>query len=414
MATYSQATLLRIEQNDDRMTTLRISDSTFYVDDSTNTVGLFNPRVGSDSSRLGESIGENTHLTRLEFDSLNDDHRGHEITLDVTHTAFFDGLKRNSSIHELALRCYHQSIGGVIYEILKAYQANNNLTLLRIESASLENEGEHVIATTLRRCTNLQELELFGCSNISDEQLLPIVETMRGRASLEILDLEYNRIGNAGCEVLATLLEDPISNLCTLDLTGNEFDNAGTTILANSLANNAKLRKLYLGALPQGVHDVFSGLLCNTSSVNQTYLSNHTLEEVTTPNGTAFAEEVTTQHDMSFTGAHLASLLQLNMGPNKSHVAIKKVLKYHPNIDMEPLFHWNTEGEGERDLKALPYIIEWFEKAGEAVADDEGGEESYNIEGRKLSAIYQFAQAMPLLFVPAVSLSSRIAENGRV
>ena len=81
---------------------------------------------------------------------------------------------------------------------------------------------------------------------------------------------------------------------------------------------------------------------------------------------------------------------------------------------MEPLFHWNTEGEGERDLKALPYIIEWFEKAGEAVADDEGGEESYNIEGRKLSAIYQFAQAMPLLFVPAVSLSSRIAENGRV
>ena len=62
----------------------------------------------------------------------------------------------------------------------------------------------------------------------------------------------------------------------------------------------------------------------------------------------------------------------------------------------------------------MPYIIEWFEKAGEAVADDEGGEESYNIEGRKLSAIHQFAQAMPLLFVPAVSLSSRIAENGRV
>ena len=119
MATYSQATLLRIEQNDDRMTTLRISDSTFYVDDSTNTVGLFNSRVGSDYSRLGESIGENTHLTRLEFE-LNDDHRGHEIT-----SAFFDGLKRNSSIHELALRCYHQSIGGVIYEILKAYQANN-------------------------------------------------------------------------------------------------------------------------------------------------------------------------------------------------------------------------------------------------------------------------------------------------
>ena len=77
---------------------------------------------------------------------------------------------------------------------------------------------------------------------------------------------------------------------------------------------------------------------------------------------------------------------------------------------MEPLFHWNTEGEGERDLKALPYIIEWFEKAGEAVADDEGGEGSYDIKGRKLSTIYQFAQAMPLLFVPA---SSCINGNGQ-
>ena len=68
---------------------------------------------------------------------------------------------------------------------------------------------------------------------------------------------------------------------------------------------------------------------------------------------------------------------------------------------MEPLFEWNMEGGGERNLKALPHVVAWFERAGEAVADDEGGEESYNIEERKLTAIYQFAQAMPLLFVPA-------------
>ena len=81
----------------------------------------------------------------------------------------------------------------------------------------------------------------------------------------------------------------------------------------------------------------------------------------------------------------------MNKGKNKSHVAIKKVLKYHPNTDMEPLFEWNTEGEGERDLKALPYVlpyvVAWFERAGEAVADDEG--ESVVVDVRKLSAIYQ-------------------------
>ena len=112
----------------------------------------------------------------------------------------------------------------------------------------------------------------------------------------------------------------------------------------------------------------------------------------------------------------LASLLKMNEGKNKSHVAIKKILKYHPNIDMEPFFEWNMEGEGERNLKALPYIISWFERAERASIAEEDGEvssnddssassydcdeESYNIDERKLSAIYQFAQAMPLLFVP--------------
>ena len=98
--------------------------------------------------------------------------------------------------------------------------------------------------------------------------------------------------------------------------------------------------------------------------------------------------------------AQLDSLLELNEGTDKGHVTIKKILKYHPFIDMEPLFEWNVEGEGERDLKALPYIAAWFDRAREAVADEERGG-SCNIEKRKLTAIYQFAKAMPLMFVPA-------------
>ena len=77
---------------------------------------------------------------------------------------------------------------------------------------------------------------------------------------------------------------------------------------------------------------------------------------------------------------------------------------------MEQLFEWNMEGDGERDLKALPYVVAWFDKAGEAVADDE--EESVVVDVRKLSAIYQFAQEMPLLFVP-VSQNIKDEKNGR-
>ena len=66
---------------------------------------------------------------------------------------------------------------------------------------------------------------------------------------------------------------------------------------------------------------------------------------------------------------------------------------------MEPLFEWNMEVEGERDLKALPYVVAWFGRARDAVAGTEEG--GSKILRRKLSAIFQFAQAMPLLFVPA-------------
>lgn len=49
---------------------------------------------------------------------------------------------------------------------------------------------------------------------------------------------------------------------------------------------------------------------------------------------------------------------------------------------MQPLFEWNLEGEGERDLKALPYVIAWFGRVEEAVAEDDD-RESYNVNQRK-------------------------------
>ena len=95
-------------------------------------------------------------------------------------------------------------------------------------------------------------------------------------------------------------------------------------------------------------------------------------------------------------GQRFAYLLNLNNGANKMHVAIKKILKHHPNIDMEPLFEWDAEGE--QTLKALPYVVGWFDRARVAVTDNDG--ERYHVEEKTLSAIFQFVKGMPLLFVP--------------
>ena len=241
---------------------------------------------------------------------------------------------------------------------------------------------------TLRKCRNLQNVDLHSC-NITDAQLLPIVDAIRGHRILEELHLVANNIGNAGCEAIATLLIDPNCNLRVLHLDSNAITDEGVTTIANSLINNNKLQKLclYSNPIDQSVEDVFSNILCNTSNINNTYSSNHTLENL------VFGR---------VSGQHIASLLRMNTHTNKSHVAIRKILKFHPNIDMEPMFEWDMEEGEERNLKALPYVIAWFEKAKVAVEDVE--HECDRIEDRMLSAIVQFAKATPLLFEGVVNI----------
>jgi len=372
MDSHSQETLRKVEENDVELTTLWIGEGE----------GMFSSRVGDDFSRLGAAIGENTHITEVAVVLSN------ALALDVANDGFYDGLKLNSSVQGLRLYCNNNNTiaGGVEQKILEAYQESNcNLTGINIFRMRLQYRGEHILADTLRRFTNLQHIRLSQI-NITNRELLPIIEAVSGHRSLERLNLAENLIGNAGCETLATLLRNQNSNLQNLNLEGNNIGNEGVTTLANGLLNNTKLIKLSLHAQPmdQSVGGIFARLLCNKSNINETYSSNHTLEILMLP---------------QILVEPLGSLLHLNKGTNKNHVAIKKILKCHPNMNMEPLFEWHMEGEDERNLKALPYIISWFEKAEEAVAGDEE-EESYNIGERKLSAMYQFAKAMPLLFVP--------------
>ena len=83
-------------------------------------------------------------------------------------------------------------------------------------------------------------------------------------------------------------------------------------------------------------------------------------------------------------------------------MAIKKILKYHPIIDMEPLFEFVSSEDDERNLKALPYVIAWFDKAKIVIAEEEVEED--HINRRKISAIFEFVRAMPLLFEGIKSL----------
>ena len=399
MDSNSQETLRRIEQNNAGLSLLWMGNSDFD--------GGFISSDASDYLRLGAAIGNNNHLTKLWMNLYANQALG----LDVANNEFFNGLKRNSSINNVILNCnQHILVGGIGHEILKSYQHNNNyLTCLYIRQAVLVNGGCNTITETLRWCRNLKTINLVN-NSITDEQLLPMVEAIRGHSMLEKLLLYRNRIANAGCHALATLLEDPNSNIQTLDLETNQIDNEGATAIADSLANNTTLKKLDLdqNQFDASVLGIFCTVLCNTSSVNDTHRSNHTLKKL------VLLDSERGQHV-----DNLATVLNLNKGTNKRHVAIKKILKYHPNMDTEPLFEWDAdeEADGEQTLKALPYVIDWFKRAKEAVADEDrltddedtdsedddnsvSDDYDYCVDERKLSAIFQFAKAMPLLLEP--------------
>jgi len=369
-------TLHRIEQNDCSLIKLSIGSMD----------------CGFDFNRLGRAIATNNYIWKFEAHLLF-------IALNITDTEFYEGLKQNTSIEKLIINCdeHARNLNGVGYEILQAYQENNHrLTTLNITHPNLQdNGGATEITTTLQCCANLTHISLYHC-NITAAILLPMTEIMRGRRSLEKLFLNNNNIGNAGCEALATLLEDTNCNITNLCVSRNGIGNEGAIAIANSLANNTKLQKFDLSSNPiiiGRVQDTFSRILCNATSLNDIYASNHTLEMLS-------LGRTDSLHNVEV-------FLEMNESANKSHVSIRKIIKYQSDIDMTPLFGWDNDGEWT--LKALPYVINWFEKAriAEAIEFNKRNVPVFvqemvisRISRKTLSSIYKFAKAMPMLIVP--------------
>ena len=127
--------------------------------------------------------------------------------------------------------------------------------------------------------------------------------------------------------------------------------------------------------MSQGLH--FSRLLCDTSSVNNTYLSNHTLSNLGTihqplPND-------------------LASYLDLNRSSeNKGQIAMTKILQHHYHFNIQPFLKW--------EFKVLPLVIAWLEKANACTF---GFEEK--LARMKLSMTYDFVKELPMLYIEPVT-----------
>ena len=198
---------------------------------------------------------------------------------------FISALRDCVSLKSVKIK-YMDLIGyesGEIFEVLRVHQPQ----LERLEYPGniftrRYSQCKWVLADLLRDLNRLHTLDI-SCNCIDDSTLEALIPSL---GKLRRLDLSLN--GSLGLlttkafESLATLLEDDASSLEELSLEQINIRDDRVHIFARAISNNRKLRVLNLrrNNISESGWMTFFSSLCDTSTVNNTYLSNHILEQL--------------------------------------------------------------------------------------------------------------------------------------
>jgi len=392
------------------------------------------PEGSLDMGWLGYFVGKNKLLKKLiirDFVPRSVDESFSDVLI-----SFLKGVNSNRSIEKIDFDSFDLTNGSVFTSMDQFFKNNSQLYEISISGCNFGVEGCRSFALALGSCKSLQTLKLEN-NGIADEGLVDIITALscccNNHPYLDKLDLDGNRLSTNGCIALATLLQHSATELNSLDLSNNEINDEGIDALVPALMNgrlnsvrlhsnqhitakgwkhfatvfgNFNIRSFYLSgnniddeavtaftmSLPSNaalenliMNDIpitdngwrsLKDLLCDKSSVNSTFLSNHTIKHM----GLNMIKK-----------RSLRILLGLNgSSDDKKEVAIAKVLKYHNDFDMQPFFEW--------EFKVLPLMLNWFKRASliEMPVNFEP-----SISRRQLSSIYQFVRGMPVLYVEA-------------
>ena len=425
-------------------------------------------REGDDLGWLGYFIGKSKYLETLCIDSLPGE--GEQID------ALTEGIARNTTITNLVSvtdfgGAGYQELGPffrsnrnlstlifVLFDIerqqaqsiasvLSQMQHNSMKTFMFRNNIILSEEGFEEICGALTSQPQLQILSLQGSNigrndcmalgnmlsswhapslqhlslednSIDDRGLQALVTGMTNCNNLLLLTLSGNRsITAAGLRSLSTLFQSGNCSLIELCLERMNIGDEGAAALAEALVGNKSLKRLYFDVDIAGITGVgwsaFSKLLCDTSSTNSTYLSNHTLQWIGAKNHRGTPEDVKKYLDFN--------KVSVVFDRNKQDVAILKILGH--NIDS---LEFSTESQFrfQWKLKFLPFVVAWFERARSAItilaASNEGIDLSVGLRGletMKLSAVHKFVRGMPLLIIDGYNsrrTSTRLSRKRRL
>ena len=410
--------LHRLKNNDESFDNLYIisesSDDDEYI-----------PIDGEDIGWLGYYIGQNTKLKCLYFFET------------IDNESFYKEISHNKSIKEIHFNENSSMDANMIRMLDPFLKKNHNLTRITIIGCEFGIEGRHQLLLAIGNCNKLKHVEITN-NEMVDGQLVDIITALSMHPQLEELDLSENwTIGRNECTALSTLLRCTTTQLKTLILYwsgvndvgievlvpalrghtlqrlnlgsnrlitiqgwkalstlfespgnledvlihGNHIGDDGALVFAEALTNNRTLKKLHLSSsnITKEGWTHFSKLLCDTSSVNNTYLSNHTLRYLGETEG-----------DRGGVNASLDN----NKRKDKQQVAMIKILKHHSHFNIEPFFEW--------EFKVLPIMMKWYAKAADVLCLTFAIDKE-KINKMKLSVVYDFIKGFPMLYIESVT-----------
>ena len=277
--------------------------------------------------------------------------------------SFFNSLQRsNTKLKKLDISYNHIGNEGAI-GLGSLLSTMSSLKTLQMNGLSLTGDGNNNVTsqgwvslfTTLQDSNlDLVKLQLIG-NNIDDEGVQLLISLVSRMSTLKVLSLAENvLITPTGLEALSGYLRNP--NLALEDLNVDENNHSDDTMIAftSVLAQNKTLTSISLGGTWDDETDeqtglitdrgweAVSSLLCNKSSILDTYNSNHTLQHV----GDYYSDEV---------GEKLCPYLDMNENKDKAEVARQKILQTHfssSDDDMQEVL--------DMELEIIPTAVAWI------------------------------------------------------
>lgn len=300
--------------------------------------------------RLGQAVGQSMRITEFRIYAADSNYYD-PIRSTLIQDLFCDALAQNRSIQVLHTEGLEYSTGQI--RIMRPFfSQSEGLTEIIFRGSDLRPGTIDELTEAIKeRGGNAKTIRLIEYSSLSVaniNQILAIIELAKECTHLTTLTLTHPfRSGFClcSCRAIASFLASKNCMLKRLLLDGSRIKDDGCKVIARSLRHNRRLKWLYAndcGISDQGLAS-FTTAVCDTSSIESTLDSNHTLEGIIAGNFGSF----------KYVPATLATLLRLNKDRDKAATANLKVLRCH-------FSHGFDLTAAGLDAKILPYLLEWL------------------------------------------------------